>query len=353
MLLEMGFLTIFLGSSDLAPSVVVIWLLRWVCFRLMFGAGLIKIRGDACWRNLTCMYYHYETQPVPGPLSLLFHRLPKVIHKGSILFNHFVELIVPFGFFLPAPFCYWAGGFAILFQVILILSGNLAWLNYITIVLALSCFDDLFFSQFIPSTFNSLEAWSFTPMGDIQFTILAAITAFLLYLSIRPVKNLISTWQIMNTSFDTLHLVNTYGAFGSITKSRNEIIISGTDDEVISEKTVWKEYEFKGKPGQLDRMPPLMSPYHWRIDWQMWFAAMQSYNSNPWYVIFLMKLLSNDKDTLGLIRKNPFPDKAPKFIRSELYEYKFVERGDKSGNWWQRKHLRAYAPIMSLDNPIF
>src|SRR5262249_36586464 len=118
------------------------WLYRWLLFRVMFGAGLIKLRGDSCWRDLTCLDYHYETQPIPNPLSWFFHHGPEWSKKGGVLFNHFAELIVPFGYFLPQPAASIAGALTIIFQFLIFASGNLSWLNALTLVLAFSCFDD-------------------------------------------------------------------------------------------------------------------------------------------------------------------------------------------------------------------
>ncbi|MDT0382859.1 lipase maturation factor family protein, partial [Streptomyces sp. DSM 42041] len=81
LLLEAGVLVMFLGNDDVGPPLLVLWLARWLLFRVEFGAGLIKLRGDPCWRNLTCLYYHHETQPMPGPLSWFFHHLPKPLHR--------------------------------------------------------------------------------------------------------------------------------------------------------------------------------------------------------------------------------------------------------------------------------
>jgi len=142
MLAETGFLAIFLGSCDTRPPVVVMWLILWLLFRTMFSAGMIKVRADPCWRDFTCLFYHYETQPLPNPLSWYLHHAPRWFHKAGIFFNHFAELIEPWFYFAPAPLCYWAGAITILFQITLILSGNLSWLNYITIVLCIPCFDD-------------------------------------------------------------------------------------------------------------------------------------------------------------------------------------------------------------------
>lgn len=339
LLLESGFLAIFLGSIDVAPSVLMVWLYRWVLFRMMLGAGLIKIRCDSCWKDLTSMIFHYETQPLPGPLSRLFHRLPIFIHKFSVIFNHFIELIVPFFFFYPGEGAIIAGLLTVLFQSLLILSGNLSWLNYITLVLCFSCFPDSFLSVFFPY----LKIPNL-PVDNIHVGLVILVTMLVAYLSIRPIKNLFSRHQSMNRSYDSLHLVNTYGAFGSVTRLRKEIIIEGTNDLKITENSQWLPYEFKGKPGSLTRIPPLVSPYHYKIDWQMWFAAMSSYQHHPWFIPFIQKLLEGEEGVLKLLDKNPFPDQPPTYIRARLYEYHFAPPKNKEGAFWVRKRIGEYMP---------
>jgi hypothetical protein len=157
----------------------------------------------------------------------------------------------------------------------------------------------------------------------------------------------------MNSSFDPFHLVNTYGAFGSITRIRNEVILEGTSDEVVTAQSKWLEYGFKGKPGDPARRPPQVTPYHYKIDWQMWFAAMSPYYDHPWILNLIAKLLKNDSATLSLISDNPFAGKPPHSIRAELYEYHYTAVGDPSGNWWTRKRVDEYLPPLSLDEPSF
>lgn len=346
LLLESGFLAIFLGPSDQTVPLFIIWLYRWLLFRVIFGAGLIKIRGDECWRDLTCMYYHYETQPLPNPLSWFFHRLPKWFQKLSLLYNHLVELIAPFLYFGPAIARYAAGILTIVFQSLIAMSGNLSWLNLITIVLSLSCFDDTFFRLVfeVPVTMAMPPAmWQVFPM--------LLVTAILLYLSFKPLKNMISKSQIMNRSFDPWHLMNTYGAFGSITRDRMEVVLEGTLIENPDHHTRWIEYEFKGKPGDPKRCPPQVSPYHYKIDWQMWFAAMSNYRYHPWILNLVAKLLMSNKDVLSLLKQDPFEGQTPKFIRAQLYHYKYTKR--LKDGWWDRTYVGPYLPELSLDDPGF
>ncbi|MDY6779681.1 MAG: lipase maturation factor family protein, partial [Halobacteria archaeon] len=267
MLLETGFLTVFLGPMSMATPFVVVLLFRWLLFRNMLGAGLIKIRGDDCWRNLTCLDYHYETQPMPNPVSWFAHHLPKAVHRGGVLFNHVVELVVPFLYFAPQPVVAAAGVVTVLFQAWLMITGNFSWLNALTAVQALSTFDDATLSALVPFPLEKPAEVSTVPFGfEVAVWTLLGVVAVLSY---YPVRNMISSGQRMNASFDPLHLVNTYGAFGSITKTRHEIVVQGTHDDEVTSDTDWHPYYFKGKPTETSRTPPQVAPYHLRLDWQM------------------------------------------------------------------------------------
>jgi Lipase maturation factor len=187
--------------------------------------------------------------------------------------------------------------------------------------------------------------------SSVQFGVAIALSLVVVYLSIAPVTNLISARQLMNSSFDPLDLVNTYGAFGSVGKERPEIIFEGTDDDFITGDTKWKEYEFKAKPGDPNRRPPFIAPYQPRIDWQIWFAAMASPADYPWTLHFVWKLLHNDPGTLSLIANNPFPNGPPHYIRARLYRYKFAPLGD--GPWWNREPIGEWLPALSTDSEEF
>jgi hypothetical protein len=359
-LLETGFLSIFLCPliegrpfPRRPPSTALLWLFRWLAFRIMFGAGLIKIRGDACWRDLTCLYHHYETQPIPNPLSWWLHWRPHGFHQFGVLWNHIVELIVPWFMVCPRLGRHVAGGLLVGFQLILILSGNLSFLNWLTIVPMLACFDDSLLSRVLPRrlTARAALARETAQPSRVQEGFVAALVIVIALLSLNPVANMLSSNQIMNTSFNPLHLVNTYGAFGSVGRERHEIVFEGTADAVINERTQWKEYEFKCKPGSPLRRPCIVSPYHHRLDWQIWFAAMSVPEQYPWTVHFVWKLLHNDAGTLGLLANNPFPDKPPRYIRAELFRYEFAPPGNPAGAWWRRTSLGSWLPPLSVESP--
>jgi hypothetical protein len=359
-LLETGFLAIFLCPlldgrpfSRRPPPTVVFWLFRWLIFRIMIGSALIKLRGDSCWRDLTCLYYHYETQPIPNPFSRLCHFQPHWFQKFGVLWNFFVELVAPWFAFAPGVWRRLAGFFLFTFQLFLIFSGNLSFLNWLTIVPILACFDDALLARLLPKAWaeRARRAAAEPLTSLVQDKICIGLAVMIGLLSLEPVANLISPRQVMNTSFNRLQLVNTYGAFGSVGRERLDIVFEGADDSVLNEATPWREYAFKGQPVDLTRRPPFVAPYQLRLDWQMWFAAMSSPDEYPWTLHFVWKLLHNDKETLSLLRSNPFPQKPPRYIRALLYHYEFAAPGNPQGAWWKRTPLRVWLPPLSADDP--
>ncbi|MFG2456214.1 lipase maturation factor family protein [Streptomyces sp. NPDC048523] len=342
LLLEVGFLAVFLGNDEVAPPVVVLFLLRWVLFRVEFGAGLIKMRGDDCWRKLTCLDHHHETQPMPGPLSWFFHHLPRPVHRMEVAANHVTQLAVPFLLFTPQPIATAAASLMIVTQLWLVLSGNFAWLNWITIVLAVPALA-------LPGDAPGLPA---TPLW--YEAVVLAVAALLLALSYHPVRNMISRSQIMNRSFDPLHLVNTYGAFGSVSRVRHEVVVEGTAEDVPRRDSEWREYEFKGKPGDPRRWPRQFAPYHLRLDWMMWFAALSPAYAGAWFGTMVERLLENDPATLGLLRRSPFPaDSPPRYVRARLFRYRYTTWRElrETGACWERTYVREFLPPTRLAQP--
>jgi hypothetical protein len=359
-LLETGFLAIFLCPLlDGRPFPkresprVVLWLFRWLIFRIMLGSALIKLRGDACWSDLTALYYHFETQPISNPLSRWFHFLPHWILKGGVLFNYLAELVAPWFAFYPRTARHIAGVIMVLFQFTLILGGNLSFLNWLTIVPALACFDDSFWARLLPRALvarvntAAVAAQPSRAMQRAAWTVAVVIGV----LSIQPVVNLISPGQIMNTSFDPLDLVNTYGAFGSVGQERLNVVFEGTDANTPDSHAVWKAYPYQALPVDLNQMPRQVAPYQPRLDWQMWFAAMSIPGRYPWTLHLVWKLLHNDPGALSLFGGNPFPEKPPRYIRAVLYRYEFAPPGNPEGNWWKREELGLWLPPLSADDP--
>ncbi len=347
-LLEIGFLSLFMCDKGRNPKIIMI-LHRWVLFRLMFGAGMIKLRGDSCWIDLSCMNFHFETQPIPNPLSSLFHFLPEFILKAMVFGNHIIELVFPFFLFLGRKLVFIAGIVFLFFQLGIALTGNYAWINFLTIVMIIPCFEDRYLEKILPKFMvHYLKVRYERESTSYKNIILVVLLLFVSYKSIDPIKNLIGPKQVMNRSYDQFHFVNSYGVFGGITKKRMEIVIKGTDEEIINKNTSWKEYEVFCKPGNIFDRPCIASPYHYRLTWQIWFAAMGSYEYNPWIINMVYRLLKGEQNVLSLFSKNPFPSKPPKYIKLDHYLYKLAPFTQQQ--WYNRVFIKNYLAPLNLEH---
>ena len=350
LLLEAGFLAAFLGSDSQPPATVVIVLLWWLVFRLEFGAGMIKIRGGREWRDLTALMYHHETQPMPGPLSRQAHLLPRWFHRGEVLGNHFAQLIVPWflfapllGLWIPGPVPAFigavAGGIVIATQFWLVATGNFAWLNWATIVIAFSAIGVPGIGS-VSQPSPDEPPWLIDGLPLAWLIATCIVGALYLALSWPALRNLFAHRQLMNASFTRWQLANAYGAFGTVTKERIEIVVEGTMDEDPDAAT-WHEYAFKGKPGELRRIPREFAPYHLRLDWLMWFLPL-GYSLEDWFTAFLIRLLEADRPTLQLLGRDPFAGQAPRWVRAVSYRYRFTTHAEfrERGERWHRDRRR-------------
>jgi hypothetical protein len=358
---ETGFLAIFLCPLlDARPFPLrpppwqIIIFFRWLIVRVMLGSALIKLRGDSCWHDLSALYYHFETQPIPNPISRWFHFLPHPVLQFGVIWTFVVELGAPWFCFGPRWGRYIAGALIISFQLTLIVSGNLSFFNWLTILPALACFDDRFWRWIAPTFLTSyaVEAQLSAKPSRAMNGVVWAVTALLAVLSIQPMLNLLSPNQAMNTSYDPLHLVNTYGAFGTVGRERPVIIFEGTDSADPAAATDWKEYPYVGSPWDPKLTPPFIAPYQPHLDWQLWFAAMATYREYPWTLNLVWKLLHNDPAMLGLFAGNPFPDQPPRYVRAVLYIYHFAKPGNPEHVWWTRERLGLWLPALSADSPV-
>ncbi|GAA5481128.1 lipase maturation factor family protein [Haloferula sargassicola] len=356
MILEAGFFAAFLGPTWMEPSMLPSLILRWMLFRVEVGAGLIKLRVGGVWLDRTALYFHHETQPLPNPLSRGFHRLPRWMLRGGVGFSHAVQVAVPFGLFLPQPVAGIAAALIIVHQLLLIVAGNYAWLNWLTVVLAFVALPDGWLAAVTPAAPPAALAprplaWEIGLLG---------VTAGTVWLSIAPGRNLCSKRQRMNFCWNRWHLVNAYGAFGSVTQRRHEIVIEGTRAEVAGDAAAeWLAYEFKGKPGRPDRTPPLVAPYHLRLDWLMWFLPF-SVRETPrgivvmreerWFRALIDKLLEGDRAVSRLLRSDPFSDDPPNFVRARYFHYRFTTPSERreTGAVWKRTCLGDYLPPTRL-----
>jgi hypothetical protein len=348
LLLETGFLAIFLGWHP-----AVIWLYRWLLFRLMFLSGIAKLMsGDRTWRNFSALRYHYETQPLPTPLAWFVHQSPPAFHRVSVGAMFAIELVVPFLIFMPRRIRLTAGGAIVLLQMMILLTGNYTFFNWLTIALCLFTMDDESLRPWIPRRILS-RIHPAAPAPRAITRPLAAVAAALVLLltSILFLSEVAGlTWKPATTLVRALGpfgIANNYGLFAVMTVTRDEIIVEGSNDGQH-----WLAYEFNDKPGDVYRAPPIVAPFQPRLDWQMWFAALGSYRQNPWFVNFVFRLLQGSPQALRLLRTNPFPNSPPRYIRAELYRYWFTDWSTKrkTGAWWNRTPRGLYLPAISLED---
>jgi predicted DCC family thiol-disulfide oxidoreductase YuxK len=332
LLLEAGFLAIFLGSSKL-----MILLFRWLLFRLVFLSGAVKLLShDRTWRSLDALSFHYWTQPLPTPIAWYTQQLPLGFQRFSTAAVLFLELPVPFLIFMPRRWRFFGAACILFLQTLIFLTGNYTFFNLLTIALCLFLFDDAALAKLrlrvrnvrtkpalvaviavVIGTLSGLELWGMFFGRDSSLVRVAA----------------------------PFGIANTYGLFAMMTTSRPEIVVQGSNDG-----DTWLDYEFKFKPGDLKRAPRWVEPFQPRLDWQMWFAALSNYPSTPWFSNFMVRLLQGSPDVLGLLAKNPFPGNPPKYIRALLFDYSFTDFATKraTGDWWARASRGSYFPPMAL-----
>jgi hypothetical protein len=329
LLLEAGFLALFADDSP-----VRIWLFRWLIFRLMFYSGAVKLLShDPSWHNLTALHYHYETQPLPTPLAWYMEQLPMWFQKLSTAFTFFAELIVPFLFFAPKPIRRVAAWIVLALQTLILLTGNYTFFNLLAIILTLFLFVEP----------------QLTPMPGarrrLHRAVSIALVAFIGVVSGCVTLQMFSVdlpgESAVLRAVEPLRIVNSYGLFAVMTTERPEIVVEGSNDG-----TTWLAYGFPYKPGDPRRAPPIVAPHQPRLDWQMWFAALGNYQSNRWFVGFMLRLLQGEPSVLRLLQYNPFPNAPPKYIRARAYQYHFTKFGEPG--WWKREEHGLYFPAVSL-----
>jgi len=341
LLTETGFLAIFAGAPGL------VWAYRFLVFRLMFESGMVKLlSGDPNWRNLHALRFHFMTQPLPNPLAWYAYHSPGWLLDALTFGTLAIELLCPFLLFFPRRIRHIGAALLISLQVCILLTGNYAFFNLLSIALCFWAFDDFSFSKLnrvLRRTVINIDDRA-VRKGATALIVALMLIGLLQVVSlwspavVRPVNKLLSfvaPWQI----------VNSYGLFAVMTTSRPELIFEGSNDN-----RTWSEYSFKYKPGDVRRSLPIVAPHQPRLDWQLWFAALGGYQENPWVGNLVIRLLQGEPAVLGLMRPSPF-DKAPKYVRVLLYDYWFTTSDERArtGAIWNRRLQRTYLQSISLD----
>jgi hypothetical protein len=356
LLLETGLLAVFLAPPQLwprlarqaPPSGLVLWLFRWLLFRVMFGSGMAKlVSGDPTWRGLTALQYHYETQPLPTWTSWYVHQLPGWFHGLSVLLTFAAELLVPLGIFGPRRLRHAACAGIVALMLLIAATGNYGFFNLLTIVLCVPLLDDGVFPARWRARLASAEPrgrgwprWLVMPFATGIFALsLLPFLAGIGLLQHGPTW-LMTTYRIV----ESFRSVNRYGLFAVMTTRRPEILVEGSNDGVT-----WLPYDFRWKPGDVRRPPAFAGPHMPRLDWQMWFAALEDYRENPWFLRFLDRLLKGSPEVLALLERNPFPDQPPRYLRAVVHDYHFSDAAARAetGAWWRRERRGLYCPVLT------
>ncbi|HWP94943.1 MAG TPA: lipase maturation factor family protein [Gammaproteobacteria bacterium] len=345
LLLECGFLAILLPSgSRLVP-----WLYRWLVFRFMFLSGAVKLlSNDPSWADWTALYYHFQTQPLPNVLAWYAHHLPGWVHRAGVGATFFIELALPFLIFMPRRLRMMAAWGFVILQLAILLTGNYNFFNLLTLLMCLFLFDDQALRGSVPAAWRARAAAPSQPRTPAAIAVIAAL---LLAAGAGQMWNRLAPATLpdgLRTLAQTLapfQVANAYGLFAVMTTRRYEIIVEGSRDGKI-----WHTYEFRYKPGDVMRRPPWLVPHQPRLDWQMWFAALETYRENMWFVRFCVALLKGSPPVLELLAQDPFAGAPPRYVRADLYEYWFSDAETRrlTGQWWVRERVGVYLPRISL-----
>ena len=343
-------------SDTPSPARLARWLIWLLAFKVTFLSGVTKlVSGDATWRGLTAMMFHYETQPIPAWTSWYVHHLPDWIQMSSVVGVLAIELVVPFAALTPARFRrIRATGCVLmcLLQVVIAVTGNYGFFSLLTIALYLALLDDHHVAAVLP--YRLLDrALTEAPRKEeprawrAAVSVMGCVILFFSMLSIwyestytRPRPE----WTDRLVRFvEPFHSINGYGLFRTMTTERPEIIIERSPDGAT-----WSEVEFRWKPGALDRPPGFVQPHMPRLDWLMWFAALDPRSHGHWLSSLVEHLLAGTPAVQGLLAEGAFPEGPPRYVRLVLYQYHFTtpSEGNETGNWWRRE-FRTY-----LTDPI-
>jgi hypothetical protein len=353
LLLETGFLAIFLTPRSRA----VIWLFRWLLFRLRFMSGLSKLAsGDPTWSGLLALDTYFEVQPLPNPVAWYVHHWPEWLLKIGTGGTLFVELIVPFMMFLPRRWRFTAAWLTILWQVLIIITSNHNWINFLTIILCLFLFDDRALKRVLPEFIYSRLGWRAAAGRKVDLLVPVAtglLAAMIFTIGTLKIYELGTGHRFESLTGKVLKytsvygVINKYHVFPNMTTRRIELEVLGSYDGEH-----WQPYQFKYKPDRLEGRPAFIIPHQPRLDWQMWFVTLHPHHL-PWFGSFLEALLDNSPEVSGLLAHNPFPDAPPRYLRVDAYQYNFTTASERerTGNWWKRTALGPFTPLPWMERP--
>ncbi|WP_455234864.1 lipase maturation factor family protein [Thiogranum longum] len=351
MLLESGFIAIFLGGGR-RPAV---WLMRWLLFRVRFLSGVSKLLSqDPTWANLTALNYFFEVQPLPHWGGWYAHQLPDWLLRfgtGSALF---IEIVVPFMILMPRRIRLVGAWLTILMQVLILLTSNHNYANFLVLALCLFLFDDRDVARVIPKSLagrlSSRTAGGHSATGFSRASMAAIASAIV-------IASLLQAWSMVSgrrapdpvaAALDHLRpfrIVNNYHVFPTMKTERIELVIEGSMDGLD-----WRVYEFKYKPGDVRRRPEVVVPHHPRLDWLMWFVPMHP-AFLPFFDNFMQRLAEASPSVLDLLQTDPFPGQAPRYLRVSVYRYRFTSPDTRAvtGEWWQREYLGPFFPLPGME----
>lgn len=345
LLLESGLLaialapwTLFHRPRDHEPPALARWLIWWLVFRLMFTAGLVKLTsGDPLWRDLSALAHHYETQPLPSPAGWYAHHLPIVAHRASTAVMFAVELALPWLIFVGATGRRAAAGSFIVLMLVIAVTGNFAFFNLLTIALACTLVDT---RRAGPAAAPRRLAW--VPAAVLAcLTLPVTIDVLAGQAGLRvPGGEALHAWR---QTLRPLRSANAYGLFAVMSTNRPELTVEGSRDG-----RTWVPYVFKYKPGDVRRPPRWVAPHQPRLDWHMWFAALDSFEGSEWLERFCRRLLEGSPAVTGLLDVNPFPDAPPAFVRVMRSEYHIppLAQARREQIWWTASQPEPYSGVL-------
>jgi len=351
-----------------------LWLLRALSFKLMFLSGIVKlICLDPTWWGLTALDYHYFTQPLPVWTSWYAHHLPAVVQKLSVAVMFAIELGVPCLVVFPRRIRI-AGCFVLIaFQGLIAATGNYGFFNLLTAVLCLTWLDDTFLLHWVPKRWQTYSPPAPERAGRsaTRVAYLAAVAALAYASSLTFVAEMVRTRPpdriggIAGRLLDggaayagagdgllellgPFRSVSGYGLFRRMTMERQEIVIETSEDGAS-----WHEVAFRYKPGDVHRRPRFVAPHQPRLDWQMWFAALDPRRASPWIERLLQRMIDGSPPVLRLIGDPELLAKPPRFVRLAMYDYRFTTRDEAQaggGAWWTRERRRELTGALSKDS---